>query len=239
MGGLFSREQSQTPQIVPGFEFLPGLLQQLVGTAQQKGSSGPFVAGADQGEQDFLASVQALDIPGLLGSGFQSLQDIAGGSQFDAAAPGLSRLLDVGSANLNEQAALGGVLSSSGAAQNQADFTANTVAQLQQSLAPIQAQAASTLASPQTAGIGGQAFGKERGIADTGIQRGLQNTQFNQGLIPALMQGLGSGASGTPVFQPTTGPSKFESLLGTVAPVAGAAGGAKVGNSSKGSNKGP
>lgn len=221
-------EQSQDPQIAGGFDFIPGLVQQLTGQAQQ-GFGGPFVQGAGSGELDFLSQLQGLDIPGLLGSGFQGLQGIAGGSLQDAAAPGLSRLLDVGGAALNEQAALGGVLSSSGAQQNQADFTANTVSQLQQALAPLQLGAAQSLASPATAGIGGQAFGKERGIQDQGIQRMIQDFQQQQSLIPGLLSGTGAAASGTPIFQPTTDSSKMESMLQVAAPIAGGMFGGPIG----------
>jgi len=128
-------------------------------------------------------------------------------------------LLDVGSAQLNEQNALAGVFSSSGAAQNQADFAANAVAQLQQSLAPLQLQASQTLASPATAGIGSLGFGGERQIADIDIQRQLQNFQAEQSLIPGLLSGTGAAAAGTSFFQPTTGPGKSESALSAASPI--------------------
>lgn len=219
MGDALQGQQSQTPQIVPGFEFLPDLIKLLTAQGLQQ-YSGSFGANASPGEQDFLAQLQGLNIPGILGQGFQQLQNISTGSLSSAAEPGLARLLNVGSANLNEQAALGGVLSSTGAQQNQADFTANTISQLQQALAPLQLSAATTLASPSTAQIGAQAFSTERNIQDKRIERELQAFLAGQSLIPGLLTGAGAAAGGTPVFQPTTGSSKFEGLLGSAAPFA-------------------
>ena len=220
--GEKSGEQSQSPQVVPGFEFLPEQIQQLLGLGQQQfqGATGQGIGGQ---EQQFLSALQGLDIPGLLGQGFGQLQNIASGGLADAAAPGLERLLNVGSANLNEQAALSGTLSGTGASQNQADFTANAVAQLQQTLAPLQLQAAQGLAGPGTAQLGGQAFGKEREIGNQQAQQELGAFQQSQALLPGLLSGAGAASSGVPIFQPTTGPGKTESLFQVAAPLAGAA----------------
>ena len=212
------REQSQDPQVAPGQDIIAALISALTDRGLLR-FQGPFAAPIGDAEAQFFQAMRDLNIQGSLGTGFQSLENIAGGSLQDAAAPGLSRLLDIGSANLNEQAALSGVLSSSGAAQNQADFSANAVAQLQQSLAPLQLSASQTLASPGTAGIAGAAFGAERQIQDTEIQRMLQNFQQEQSLIPGLLSGAGVAAGGTSFFQPTTSAGKGENLLTAATPV--------------------
>lgn len=212
------REQSQDPQVAPGQDIISALIAALTDRGLQR-FEGPFGAPVGDAEAQFFQTMRDLNIQGSLGTGFQSLENIAGGSLQDAAAPGLSRLLDVGSANLNEQAALSGVLSSSGAAQNQADFSANAIAQLQQSLAPLQLSASQTLASPGTAGIAGGAFGGERQILDEQIQRMIQNFQQEQSLIPGLLSGAGVAAGGTSFFQPTTSAGKGENLLTAASPV--------------------
>lgn len=228
MGSFFSREQSMAPQVMPGFEFAPGLLQQLARGALGPGFQGPFAAGLGRGEQALLQGLSAA-VPQALqgfGQGLGQLANIAGGGLADAAAPGLQRLLDVGGAGIREQAALTGNQSSSGALQDVGQFASDVTSRLATQLAPLQLQAAQGLASAPgklapTLGIGRQA-------ADLGIQRGLQESQFQRGLAPQTIGALG-GLGGVPTFQPTTGPSKFESLVQAGAPIASAA----VGNPAK------
>jgi len=217
--GMKDAEQSAPPGVIPGLESLMASI--MTQTQGPTNLSTPF----GQGEQNFYGQMQGLDIPGFLQSGFGALQGIAQGGLYGGASPYLGQMLDQGLASVNENAANIGVLSSSGNIQNANDFTQNTVNQLATTLAPLQLGAAQSLASPATAGIGGQAFGAERAASDAGLDRGL------------IQQGNALQALGSMFYQPQFGPSALESMMGGMPGELGAKGADKARDGKGGGGK--
>jgi len=228
MGGLFGRPETPAPQTIPGFEFLPQLLQQLGGQAgQQFGNifgdpSAPGLEGLLGAQGDALSSITGnLGLLGTQGTGtfLTGLEsgffpDIMG--QVEAGLrPQLERSFQRGSEDIREQAANLGVLNSTGTVQNAQDFRGQLESGLLSNLSGIQGQLGQN-AQNIRGQLASQAVGLPASILSAltpALGQALGQSQFASSLPLQAVNAISGGASATPLFQQTFGPSKFESMI--------------------------
>ncbi len=220
------RQESATPQAIPGFEFLTKALQSF-GPEVQSALQGVFSSPGFSQLGDFGSILQGAAggfgaQPAFqegLSTGF--MPDILG--QVEAQLlPALERSQKRGSANIREEAINRGTLDSTGTTQSIGDLRGGLESGLLSNLAGITGNLAQG-----AQGIRGQLAGQGVGSILPGVQTALGGTQFAQQLPLQALGALSGGAQATPLFQPTFGPSKGEQVLGAATEVGGAAAGAK------------
>jgi hypothetical protein len=123
--------------------------------------------------------------------------------------PAADRMFDRGAAQIREQSALSGGLRSTGTSGAISDYRSGLDSQMLQQLAGIQGQL----------GLGAQQMrGNMTNSAlqqlMSGVGTGLQQSNFASQLPLQAMQAIAGGASATPTYQPTFGPSKGEQIFG-------------------------
>ena len=239
MGGFTGGQESQAPQIIPGMEFFPQLLQQFASTLgpQLQGMNFGQLPQVDMGAASGTANAGLQALLSNLGLTGQSQDTFREGLQTgfmpqftqdieNQLLPALERSFTRGDEAVRGQAADLGAFSSSGTARNTQELRTGLESNLMQQLAGLTGQGA--LGAQQMRGglasqgmnLGSQALQGGLGAQQQGLQQFLAPLQ--------ALGGLNQGVASTPFFQPTQGPSKFETLLGAGAPIAGAA----VGNPS-------
>lgn len=241
---MFSPEKSMSPQLLAEFQgFSPQLLAGL-----------KSVMGSLQGIQGFTPTMSPFEQQFLQGltSGFNPMQSFSQGMQNIAGIGGpdflqnisntlrpalVDRPFEQGSAQLREQAALTGTLNSTGAQSSITDL----LAQLNQGLGQATIGAAPGIGQLQLSAAGQQVGlpfqvsqyvgGLGRDIEQQGFQNALALLAGKAGALGQAGQGIGAGLQGIAggIYQPTSGPSKFENLLQTAAPIAGSVFGGPMG----------
>lgn len=227
MGGLFDRPQTPPPGVVPGFEFLPGLLQSLA-TSTEGQFGNLFNVPTTPLDPFLLAQLGA--IPGLnetLGLAAPSGTSFAEGLQTGFAPdilssvesrllPALERSFQRGEAAIRESAGARGTLSSTGTTTDVGQLRGDLEGGLLQSLAGIESGLA-TNAQNIRAGLSSQGIGLPSATIQTllgPISAALQSGQFSSSLPLQAVNAVSQGAASTPLFQPTFGSSKGEDILG-------------------------
>lgn len=219
-----------SPQITPGYEFLPALTRYF----GQGGAGGLFGAPGVPFPNDVVNRSQSSLLEQLgLGSEFNAnyLQGLRTGFMPDILSsiesrltPALERSFERGAASLNEQAVQRGTLNSTGTVQSLADYRGGLESGLLSNLAQI--EQALGLGAQQVRGqlAAGPSPG-ERGLASIMplVSESLGQSRFNAsqplqaGQVAALL------ANATPLYQPTQQQGKFGSALEALAPLAGQA----------------
>jgi len=240
MGGLFEKPQGASPEVIPGFEFLPKFLQDISGNVDTSAVGGDPNAGAGKlgglpgGAKGGVQSGLGIQGPSTgafltgLESGFAPsiLSSVEGRLR-----PALERSFTRGTASLREQASRAGLGTSTGTLENIADLRGQLEGGLLQQLAGIEgnlaqrAQRSRTALASQGVGQGINVFG----ALLPAIGQILQESQFSRTLPLQAAGALSGAAANTPLFQPTFGTSKGESLLSAGGAAAGGAFGGPAG----------
>ncbi len=231
MGGMFERPESEAPRVIPGFEFLPGLLEQLGGQAQQHFGNvfnpgqvalGPL-ADLQQGLLSAYGTSASSILPMVMGAFGQGLNtgfapDVT--QQVEAQLlPALERSFTRGKGAIAEHQANMGTLTSSGHDREVTDLRGGLESNLLSQLAGISGQGA-LQGQNVMAQLVGQGLGLPASVIaalNPAVGQALQSGQFMAGQPLNALNTIAGGASATPMYQPTFGASKGEQLLGGAA----------------------